>query len=189
MQIKLFLYEEINSKLLEIPDIIKSFEDCDTDLVDKALEWLNSIEELLKKNNNPAASKISIIKGKLISVKRGAFPLEIQSNGKMSVSKLKQVYTVNILGEVNNLLSQLLNPIQQRILESENLVKHMLAIAYQKNLLKEYYVKSSVNKDIRSLYSAMNGDVDLNPWITKLKSLMGMYEALIILDRAIIDFI
>lgn len=189
MQIKLFLYEELNALLLRVPFLIKQYELGDSDFTEQVLTWLRSIEDLLQKNNCPLVSKLSITKGKLISVMKGTIPGDIQLNKKMSVSKIKQVYALNLIGETSNILSGIMNPVQQRILESENLIKHMLAIAYQKNILKEFYTKNNSNKDVRVLYSAMNNDVDLNPWITKLNSLMGMYEALIILDRSINDFI
>ena len=189
MQMKFFLYEEAKKLQFEMPDIVRAYENQDYSFIEKVKTWLSAVEDLLKKYQMAEVSNISSLKGTLISVERGLIPSDILFKGRSTPKKIRQASALKIANDVNNILNEMVGAFNLKLNEAVTLARQLFAIASQKGLLAKFESIQDLNVKQKAIISVINNDPELNPWIVKLNSIMGIYESQIILDKTLSEFI
>ncbi|MGB7924769.1 MAG: hypothetical protein WCF57_16120, partial [Pyrinomonadaceae bacterium] len=66
--------EAIQSQFLELPAILRAYEESDSEFAERARAWLNRLEAALEENKMPTAGAVAGLRGLIVSAERGAIP-------------------------------------------------------------------------------------------------------------------
>lgn len=175
--------EEIHNLLLQVPELINSFERRDSNFFDSVKNWLIQLEKVLVNNRMAVASEIAVLRGVLISAERGVQPEGIVFTGKRTPRKVKDASAADVLRKANALISDVIKVPAAQIAEGERITRQLVAIAQQKGLIRTNQDTGKHADNLNAIWKTIVNDPELRPVSTHLIGLVGTTDALILLDR------
>jgi hypothetical protein len=176
--------EEIQGIRLRIPELIQHFEDRDVKFASLTKEWLVKAEKVLTNNRIAAAADIAVLRGVLISAERGAIPSGIVFSGRMTVRKIRDGISADVLRKADETISAAIRAPEAQIAEGERLTRQVVALAIRKGLIQQG-TPSGHDEMLKEIWRRMSLDPELGPVTTHIIGLVGAYDALILLDRSL----
>jgi hypothetical protein len=178
-------FEAIEARLLQMPDLVNRMERGDAGFVPAVKEWLAGLEGVLKENGLAVVAEIATLRASLISAQRGTVPVDLVSVGRPSARKLKAAAAAHVLRQAELSVSEAIKPAAASFAEGERLARQLAVFGAAKGLFPSRADFSTRGGWLAALWQALRGDVELLPAATHLAALVGAYDALILLDRAL----
>jgi len=179
------ILEEIQNLLLRIPGIINCFEKRDPMFTDLVKEWLLQAEQILVNNRLSVAADVAVLRGVLINAERGVLPASITFTGEKTTRKIKTSVAADVLQKANELVSNAINVTEVQIAEGERLARQLVALAQRKGLIPANQNSNGHTEWLSAIWKAMYVDPELGPATTHLAGIVGIYDAMILIDRMI----
>jgi flavin-binding protein dodecin len=175
--------EEIQQQLLELPGIVRAYEERTGDFADQARAWMVRLEEALKNNQLPAAGAIAALRAMVISAERGTLPPGLAFVGTPTVRKARDAAASEAIRRAEETVSGVLRADLAQVDEARRLVRQMLAVAQRKGLPVTTRDAPSISDAINGLWAACLRDAELAAAATRVNGLVGPFNALVLLSR------
>lgn len=175
--------EEIQNLRLRIPKIIHSYEKSDLRFTDFVKEWLSQAEQMLVNNRLAVAADVAVLRGLLINAERGVLPDGFTFLGQKTNRKIKAAVAADVLHKADEIISNAIKGTVAQITEGENIARQLVTLAQRKGLIPVNSRVSGHTEWLNSIWKAMLQDPELGPATTHLAGIVGVYDALILLDR------
>lgn len=164
--------------LLEIPGLVRLYDGRDATFRVSVKEWLEQTVVECEKNRMSVSGELSTLKGKMISAERGVLPLEYLSLRAKSVRRALDAMALDILARANQSVNDALKPSWSLLADGEKLARQIVTLAIKKGTVR---IDAKPEENWRSV----SNDSDLGGYATALVGLVGLYDAIILVDRAI----
>ncbi|MCP5052590.1 MAG: hypothetical protein GY940_35810 [bacterium] len=125
----------------------------------------------------------------MISSERGTFPDGIVFHGKTPKSKLINASAANIVQKANDIIHSAIKETENKIERANDLVKNLVVLAEKKGIIHKGLVCDNHSEMLKAIWNAMDSDQDLVSGTTGLSGMVGKYDVLILLDRALPGYI
>jgi hypothetical protein len=179
--------EEIQSMLLQVPGLIDSLERHDSKFADAVKEWLMQVEQVLISNRLAVAAEIAVLRGVLISAERGVIPPGVVFSERTTRRKIKDASAADVLRKAEELLSNAIRVDAAQLAEGERLTRQIVTVAQRKGLILVTPTVDEHSEMLKAIWRAMIVDPELGPATTHLAGLVGVHDALILLDRMLLS--
>lgn len=183
VMLRLVNLEEIQNLRLHVPELVQILERHEPKFVDGVKAWLAQVEQALLNNRMPVAAEVATLRSVLIGAERGVMPPGLIFSGRTTPRKVKDAAAAEVLRKADEIVSNAIRTAAEQFAEGERLARQMMALAQHKGLLAAGATFGSPAARARALWDAMRSDPDLGPGTTHLAGLVGVYDALILLDR------
>jgi len=179
--------EEIQGTQLRIPALIRALEARDPDFIDRTKTWLTQSEQILANNRLAVAGGVAALRGILIAAERGAVPTDLALSGRLTPRKIKIAAAADAIRKAEVLISGAVKADAIRIAEAERLVGQIVGVARQKQLIPAASGGTEHGAMLRALWQALSADSDTGAAAVRVNGLVGMQDALILLDRMVTE--
>jgi hypothetical protein len=177
--------EEIQGMLLLLPSIVDLQENKDPNFVNSAKKWLSDLEKVLYNNKISISGNIASLRSELISAERGVIPEGIKFHGRINNRKIKDAAAANLIKKAGDLVSDTIHKDQERVTEAERITQQLVTLSKTKGIIKEIPHGEYFTEKLKAIWNNISADPDLSAGIVNLTGLIGVNDALIILDRTI----
>ncbi|MDD5485698.1 MAG: hypothetical protein PHI74_06705 [Methanocellales archaeon] len=177
--------EEIDIMLLRISSLIDQQERGDTNFAENVKEWLSKLEKMLETNRMPVAGNVATLRGLLISAERGDIPPDVKFYGRPTRRKIRETTTSYVIRQTCNLVSNVIQRDRERFAEAEGITRQLVALATAKGLIQELPNGKDNTDLLKDLWKTLSKDPELSSGTVNVEGLIGLYDALIVLDRTI----
>ena len=178
--------EEIQGTLLRVPELIRSLDGREPQFVGDAKDWLSQAEQALINNRLAVAAGVAALRGVLITAERGVIPPGVVFIGRATSRKVKDATAADVIRKTEELISNAIKADVARIAEAEQLMRQIVSVAQRKGLIPASPNGTDHSVMLRLLWLAMTSDPDTGAAATHLAGLVGMHDALILLDRTLL---
>lgn len=175
--------EAIQMQLLELPAILRAYEERDSEFAERARAWLNRLEAALEDNQLPAAGTVAGLRGLIVSAERGVIPPSLSFLSTPSPRKLRDAAAAEALRHAEEIVTTVLRADTAQLDEAGRLVRQMVAVAQLRGLLAAASGASTHSEAVNAIWSAFLRDSDLAPGATRVTGLVGAHNALFLLSR------
>ena len=176
--------EAIKELFFQVPLLVDAFEAKSPSFVHEVKEWLCQIEHVLTQNRLPVVANVATLRGLLIGAERGMIPEGIQVQGRMTTRKVTMATAIYLLYKVDDAVSQAIQADIAQLDEAERLARQIAVVAQSKGLFSSKLTDSNHSQMLQMTWKLIEADLDLASVATHLKGLVGTYDVLILLDRA-----
>ena len=177
--------EEIASLLLLLPGLVQQQERRSTDFVPNAGAWLNSLERAFAASRLYQAGSIAMLRSGLVAAEQGQLPAGLQFRGHPTRSRVLHAVALQALQRAADTASTLIAENQPRLAEAERVAQQIVAAALSRGLITGRAEGVSNTQYLRMLRRNLVTGVDLESAVVHLEGLVGPYDALILIDRAL----
>lgn len=177
--------EEIASLLLLLPDLVRQQERRSTDFVRNAGEWLNLLEGAFAAMRLYQAGSIAMLRSGLVAAEQGELPAGLQFRGRPTRSRVLNAVASQALQRAADMATTLIAENQPRLAEAERVAQQIVAAALSRGLITGHPEGVSNTKYLLMLRRILVTSVDLENAVVHLEGLVGPYDALILIDRAL----
>lgn len=177
--------EEIQGILLRLPGLISDLERRDPNFVSAVKDWLTQAEQTLISNGLAVAAAVAALRGTLISAEQGVIPPGLAFSGRMTSRKIRAASATDVLRKAEELISNAIRGDVVRFAEGEQLARQMVAVAQRKGLIPVIPQVDGHTQMLNAIWQAMGKDQDLVAATTRLAGLVGVHDALILVDRCL----
>jgi hypothetical protein len=178
--------EEIATLLLEVPELVKCYESRDTRFTDLVTEWLVNAEHILASNRLPVTASVATFRASVISAKRGVISAEWGLQTYPKRRKMIDAVAAAALDKANSAIQSAIEDSQSRIAEAERYVRRIIAVAQAKKIPLPFVALES-QVEGKEILSSLKADPDLGSAIVHVLGLVGLQDALILIDRCLTD--
>ena len=175
--------EEIQNLLLRVPGLINALERRDPNLMDVVKEWLVQAEQILVSNRLAVAAEVAVLRGVLISAERGVLPPGLVLSGRATARKIRDASAADVLRKAEEIVSNATRADVAQLAEAERLARKIVSVAQRKGLIIPAAIAITHTEVLNIYWNAMIADQDLGPPTTHLAGLVGVHDALILIDR------
>ena len=175
--------EEIESLLLQVPALVKRFEERDPDFFQAVKSWLADVEDTLSKNRMPQASEIAVCRGALIAVERG-FSEGDPLQSRMNARGLREARASHILNRATEVTKESIRSRRGQIDEASRVMMQIVAVADHLGLILAESGQPHTAY-LQSTLLAISNLAELISLVVHVTGLLGKTDTLIILDRSI----
>lgn len=175
--------EAIQAQFLELPAILRAYENSDSEFAEQARAWLNRLEVALENNRLPSAGTVAGLRGLIVSAERGAIPPGISFLGTPNLRKLRDAAAADALRRAEETVTNALRSDIVQLDEAARLMRQMVAVALQRGLLTAGRGATTHSEAVNAIWSAFLSDGDLAGGATRVTGLVGAHNALFLLSR------
>jgi hypothetical protein len=175
--------EAIQAQFLELPGILRAYEERDSEFAERARAWLNRLEAALEDNQLPVVGTVAGLRGQLVSAERGAIPSGLTFLTMPNPRKLRDAAAAEALRHAEEVVTAALRADAAQFDEAGRLVRQMVAVAQLRGLLAAAAGASTHSEAVNAIWSAFLRDADLAPGATRVAGLVGAHNALFLLSR------
>jgi len=175
--------EEIQGMLLGVPGLIQAFEKRDPNFVGAVKVWLTQAEQILVSNRMAVAADVATLRGILISAERGVLPPGLVFSSRTTARKIKNASAENVLRRAQEAISSAIKADASQLADGERLAQQIVSVAQRKGLITPPSSANKHTKTLNTYWKAMIADPELGPPTTHLAGLVGVHDALILIDR------
>jgi hypothetical protein len=118
---KLDLYEILQGKLLEIPNLVTQIAQRHPAFLEQFLDWLKQTEEVLKLYTLPACAELAGLRSKVLA------PMHHEVR-RAHVRKAQVQVAAQVIYDAQNVVLEVAQPLAQRIDECQEVIGQMVAI-------------------------------------------------------------
>ncbi len=177
--------EEIDIMLMRISSLIDQQEQGDTNFAENVKEWLSKLERMLETNRMPVAGNVATLRGLLISAERGDLPPGVNFYGRPTRRKIREATASYVIQQTCDLVSNVIQRDRVRFAEAEGITRQLVALATAKGLIQELPSGKDNTDLLKALWGTLSKDPELSSGTVNVEGLIGLYDALIVLDRTI----
>ena len=177
--------EEIADLLLLLPGLVQQQERRSTDFALNAGAWLKSLETVFTASRLYQAGSIAMLRSGLVAAEQGQVPAGIEFRGRPSRSRVLSAVALQALQRAAEIASRLIAENQPRLAEAERVAKQIIAVALSRELITAREEEVSSTQYLRTLRRSLATSGELESAIIHLEGLVGPYDALVLLDRAL----
>lgn len=177
--------EEIQNLLLRIPLLVDMQEKKDTNFALEVKRWLAGVERVLENNRLAIAGRIATLRAELISAEIGILPKGIVAHGRLTPRKIRDATAAAELREAGELILSHIEQDKARIAEAERLCRQLMAIAKAKGIPSTLPGITDHTEMLKALWHLLRNDSDIAPGTVNMEGLVGLNDALVILDRTL----
>jgi hypothetical protein len=177
--------EEIQKMLMQLPQLIQSFEKRDPTFASSVKNWLKCAEQVLTNNGLAIAAEISALRGVLISTERGLLPEGITFHGRITSRKIKDATAADLLKKADKIIIESIKGDITKFAEGEKLARQLVVLAERKGLLAIKSKSVGHTDMLRMIWQSINADPELGSAAAHLLSIAGINDVMILLDRAL----
>jgi hypothetical protein len=175
--------EAIQAQFLELPSILRAYEEGDSEFPERARAWLNRLEAALEDNRLPNAGAVAGLRGLIVSAERGAIPPGLSFLGTPNLRKLREAAAAEALRRAEETVSSSLRADIAQFDEAARFMRQMVAVALHRGLLSAGMGAATHSEAVNAIWSAFLSDADLAPGTTRVTGLVGSHNALFLLSR------
>ncbi len=169
--------------LLRVPELIRALEKRDPNFVGGVKEWLTQAEQILVNNRLAVAAEVAVLRGVLISAERGVLPPGLVFSGRTTARKIRDATTADVLRKAEEVISNAIRADVAHLAEGERLARQIVSVAQRRGLIISAPIADKNTKTLNAFWTAMITDQELGPATTHLAGLVGVHDALILIDR------
>jgi len=178
----LLAIEEAETKLAEVPALVRRYDERDPEFVSAVKSWLKDTEDTLGRYGMPVASEIAASRGELIACERG------HRDGPAGAGPRGRAYREGRAAEVlKHATGTVLSAIQQRrgqLDEAERVMMQIVAVADRLGLVPAESGQGHTAY-LQAVLQAIADRPELSSLVVHVTGLLGKADVLIVLDRSI----
>lgn len=161
------LREQLLNHLIQLTDVINTYQNHDSNYAQKALKWLEDTEKTLQQNRNPASSCLAISRAKIMAANDGLCDRSISNNGFTKRQIMRATVSLS-LDEAEQKLSLIINDIDTKIDIWTDKMSQFLAVATanspiplpptepRSNWLNNIWNKFNISPELHGMYAYLN---------------------------------
>lgn len=173
--------EEIQAHLLLVPPLVNRYSAREAGFVDLTRAWLQQAEEIAAHNRLTVAAQIAGLRSSVIAAQRRRGSPEAPV-GRAHARRQRDAAAAEALQHAAESLSETIRIPSSQFADAEQLARQLVIAAAGRGLLEGGRPPAA---GILGLLSAMRADPELGRPSTSLVALIGLADALILLDRAL----
>ncbi|PWN68465.1 hypothetical protein C1631_017380 [Chryseobacterium phosphatilyticum] len=167
------LVSQLKEQLQDFPKIVSSLEKKDPLFVEKTLNWLKTVEDILSTNTISEVSEIAGFRSKILAGK-------ISDERGVNVKKKQLKITANLLYDSQNCVLNVLLPHERKMNECRDITKQLLALTAQTKALM-YTNEVQFEDFIQRIWWYILSDHDLKIGGVKLKSMLSEMDIIMLM--------
>ena len=175
--------EEIEAWLLNVPALVKRFEERDPDFVPAVKSWLAGVEDTFSKNRLPQTAEIAVCRGALISVERG-YSDGAAPQGRMGARNFREARATHLLKRATELITQTIHERRGQVDEAGRILMQIVAVADHLGLIPTDSGQSHTAY-LQAVLLAISNRPELASLVVHVTGLLGKADTLMMLDRAV----
>jgi hypothetical protein len=183
MALNVVQYEDIVTRLREVPNLVDMLEERRAGFPEAVLDWLKTVESSLENNHMPVVSQVAGCRAMLIEAARGAYTEEISFTGRPTARKVQDGVGSLVLQRTSDLLHAAIAEREATFQDAERISKQIIAVADAKGMLVDGGLPHQAM--LQALRDQIAADQDLASVYVHLASLVGKTDVLVFLDRAL----
>ncbi len=173
----------VQELLLQAPSMVDMYDRHDRAFPPSVKEWLVRMEELMAKSKVPIASNLAMLRSMIVSSERGTVPDGIVLPGKLTRSRIMETVSIAVFRKAVDIVTEEIKPQLTRVRESEELMRQLVAYGTRKNLIIGLGTIPDRTARLMATWSNLSRDPEIGVATSRVVGLVGMYDALILLDR------
>jgi hypothetical protein len=177
--------EEIQQTLMRVPTIVRLLEKAEPGFVEAVKQWMTGLEKQLTDSHLAVVANVSALRTILKSAEMGIVPAGLVPTGRVNPRKVKSAAGALVLRHAVDLTTEALKEPMGRMTEGDQLARRIVAAARRKGLVNADCPLEDHEQMLKSLWCALGADGELGGAATHLSGLVGSYDALILIDRAL----
>lgn len=174
----IYIVNELKPMLLKLPDLVTALQKKKFSSVDDVFDWLTQTEEKLKQLNYAECAEVAGLRAQLAQQK---FDTDSKPNERKKKLLAK---ALEIMYPVQEAVSKVLLPLEEKIEQARELIKQVLNVAYSMNMIPKA-TPQNFNSYIHSVWSILGSHEQLKNGINNIKSLVGMTDGIQLLAEEI----
>jgi hypothetical protein len=179
--------EEISELLIRLPNVVQLQERRSVEFLPSVGSWLSSLEDVLAASRHYQTGNIAMLRSSLVAAAQGDLPAGLQFRGRPTRSRIMGAVALKALQRAAEIASALITENQPRLGEAERIAQQIVAAARSRGMITPRVEGQSNTAYLQSLMGDFRSNVDLGPAVAHLSGLVGPYDALIFIDRALVS--
>lgn len=163
-------YTGLKKSIELVPSLVNLLKDKNKKFINDFESWLISTEEFLKKNNFSECSEMSGLRSRLYLVNFE----DIRTSNK---KKKQMEIGAEMIYSAQNLVYNLIQPIEEKINEAKELTQELVSIANNNNIIN-INPKEDYTNYIQSLWNHFKSHEQLSKYALRIVSLIGNTDGL-----------
>lgn len=176
--------EELRNLLLRVPELVRKHEQRAPEFVSDVVAWLASLEQALTSNRLHQAGTIASVRSGLVAVVQGHIPSTLQFRGRPTRGKITSAAASQAIQQASALVSSLIDDNEKRFTEAERVAHQIVSVAAVRGLTGGN-TSSNTQLQLRAFRARLSATDDLQAAAVHLEGLVGPYDALVLIDRAL----
>lgn len=181
--------EEITDLVLHVRTLIQLQEARSNQFAPSVAAWLKSLEGSLAQARLPQSSLVAALRSNLIAAQHGQIPRDIELSGRQTRARIIAATAAHVLDGATGVASSVLIENQKRLDDATRIAYQIIAIATSKGAVPARDSYTNTNQYLSHVRSALEGIDECEPGLVHLDALVGPYDALVTLDRAMQPFL
>lgn len=183
--LRLLQFEEIEGLFAQSGRLVTLQELRSTDFVPETVSWLKDLERAFEANSLVESALIAGLRSGVDAAAAGAYPPGLTGRGFPSRAKVAALLAGQAIGRAAEIGSGLIAANRPRFLEAEVVAQRLAAGLRSLDLVPLRDLATSHGDWLRATRAVLATRADLEPATVHLEGLVGPYDALMILDRAL----
>jgi len=171
------LVNVLKEKLIEFPNLVNKMEKKDLDFINHYYLWLHNSEEILSSYSISNVSELAGIRSKVIATRFNEYK-------KLPTKKLQLKVAADSLFDAQNILLNVITPYELKIEESKELIRQLLLIVSQANIIK-YNKKIPLQNFISEIWQFILSNEQLKPGAVKLRTILQLTDIQLLIAEEI----
>ncbi len=185
MALSLVQVEEIGDLLQQTPRLVDLLEARSAEFAQAVLGWLKRVEKTLEDNRLATVSAVAAQRAMLVQAARGQQAAEIVIAGRVTPRKMRDAAANLALQRCSALLQSLVDERRPVFQDAERVASQIVAVAEAKGLLLDCEATPDHQAHLLCVQRQVAADRDLASVLAHLQALVGRYDLLVFLDRAL----
>jgi hypothetical protein len=181
--------EELTNLLLHVPSLIQMQEERSADFASSVSAWMKTLEDSLAAARLPQTALVAAARGTLLAAEYGQIPSGVAFQGRMTRSRIIGAAGLDALNKATSVASSVLMDNQVRLGEASRVAYQIAARAMSHGAISRRDPDASNSQYLSELRVALAEIDECKAALVHLEGLLGPYDALVALDRAIQPFI
>lgn len=171
------LMDDIKTQLFQVPYLADTVQKKENSTVDKLVEWLKTTEDILQKKGYAECASLAGLRTKL-------FVPEFETEQRTARRKCQLRIAAEILYDAQNILSGLVQPMEQKINEVRATVVQILFVFKPTGIFKSDHC-TDFNNYVQGLWNMFKTHEQVGGAISKILSQVNQSDAIRILAEEI----
>jgi hypothetical protein len=177
--------EEIDQLERVVPRLVDMLANRTGTFAQAVLDWLSRVEATLENNRMAAVSQVAASRALLIQASRGQNFPDVSLNGRVTPRKLRDAAANLALQRCDKLLADITAERRAAFRDAERIAIQITTIADAKGIIAQCREVPGHQAQLECIREALRRDADLAGLLAHMTSLVGRFDVLILIDRAL----